>query len=57
MTATIARLTTAVLWSLAVVLVPSAEGQPAGKAWRVGILATANPRVYDDVIDELRKLG
>jgi putative ABC transport system substrate-binding protein len=34
-----------------------AEAQPAGKIWRVGILATANPRVYDDFIDELRRLG
>jgi ABC-type uncharacterized transport system substrate-binding protein len=35
----------------------AAEAQWAGKAWRVGILATANPRVYDDLVDELRKLG
>lgn len=33
------------------------EAQPAGKVWRVGILATANPRVYDDSVDELRRLG
>jgi putative ABC transport system substrate-binding protein len=34
-----------------------AEAQPGGKVWRVGILATANPRVYDDSVDELRRLG
>jgi putative ABC transport system substrate-binding protein len=28
-----------------------------GKVWRVGILATANPRVYDAFVDELHKLG
>jgi hypothetical protein len=44
--------------SLAVLAVPlAAEAQQAGKAWRVGILATANPRVYDNLVDELRKLG
>jgi putative ABC transport system substrate-binding protein len=31
--------------------------QPPAKVWRVGILATANPRVYDDFVDELRRLG
>jgi hypothetical protein len=31
----------------AVLAVPlAAEAQQAGKIWRVGILATANPRVY-----------
>ena len=35
----------------------AAGGQSAGKVWRVGILATANPRVYDPAVDELRKLG
>jgi putative ABC transport system substrate-binding protein len=35
----------------------AAEVQPAGKVWRVGILVTANPRVYDGFADELRKLG
>jgi putative ABC transport system substrate-binding protein len=34
-----------------------AKAQQAGNTWRVGILATANPRVYDDFADELRKLG
>jgi len=34
-----------------------ARAQSQGKVWRVGILATANPRVYDDSIDELHKLG
>ena len=34
-----------------------AEAQTGGKVWRVGILATANPRVYDDSVNELRKLG
>jgi putative ABC transport system substrate-binding protein len=33
------------------------EAQQAGRVWRVGILATANPRVYDASIDELRRLG
>ena len=33
------------------------EAQPTGKAWRIGILATANPRVYDPFADELRRLG
>jgi len=33
------------------------KAQPGGKVWRVGILATANPRVYDDLINELRRLG
>ena len=35
----------------------AAEAQPAGKVWRVGILVSANPRVYDGFADELRKLG
>jgi ABC-type uncharacterized transport system substrate-binding protein len=57
MTATIVRLTTVVV-SLFVFVAPvSIEAQSARKVWRVGILATANPRVYDDVVDELRKLG
>jgi putative ABC transport system substrate-binding protein len=34
-----------------------AEAQAGGKVWRVGILATANPRVYDNSISELRRLG
>ena len=34
-----------------------AEAQSGGKVWRVGLLATANPRVYDDSVDELRRLG
>ena len=33
------------------------KAQQAGKTWRVGILATANPRVYDNLVDELQKLG
>ncbi len=33
------------------------EAQQAGRVWRVGILATANPRVYDASIDELSRLG
>ena len=33
------------------------KAQQAGKVWRVGILATANPRVYDSLVDELRKFG
>ena len=33
------------------------EVQPRGKMWRVGILATANPRIYDESIDGLRRLG
>ena len=35
----------------------AAEAQQTGKVWRVGILATANPRSYDPSVDELRKLG
>src|SRR5260370_1949241 len=31
--------------------------QQAGKVWRVGVLVTANPRVYDGFVDELRRLG
>ena len=34
-----------------------AEGQPAGKVWRVGVLVTANPRLYDGFVDELHRLG
>jgi putative ABC transport system substrate-binding protein len=34
-----------------------AAAQHAGKVWRVGILATANPRLYDNLVDELRKFG
>jgi putative ABC transport system substrate-binding protein len=33
------------------------EAQRAGRVWRVGILATANPRVYDASIEELRRRG
>src|SRR5262249_46166628 len=33
------------------------EAQQAGKVSRIGILVTANPRVYDDFVDQLRKLG
>jgi putative tryptophan/tyrosine transport system substrate-binding protein len=33
------------------------EAESPGKVWRVGILATANPGVYDDSVDELRRLG
>ena len=33
------------------------KAQQIGKTWRVGILATANPRVYDNLVDELQKLG
>ena len=33
------------------------EAQQARRVWRVGILATANPRVYDASIDELSRLG
>jgi len=35
----------------------AAEVQQAGKVWRVGVLVTANPRVYDGFVDELRRLG
>ena len=34
-----------------------AEAQGANRVWRVGVLATANPSVYDDTVDELRRLG
>ena len=44
------------LTSLAGAFAPLAgEAQQAGKVWRVGIFATANPRVYDDIVDALRK--
>jgi ABC-type uncharacterized transport system substrate-binding protein len=33
------------------------EAQQSGKVWRVGILVSANPRVYDGFADELHKLG
>jgi len=56
-TATIISLTAALVLAFTFAWVPSASAQSAGKTWRVGVLATANPRVYDDVIDELRKLG
>jgi len=42
----------------AVLVAPrGAEAQQAGKVPRIGILVTANPRVYDDFVDQLRKLG
>jgi putative ABC transport system substrate-binding protein len=34
-----------------------AEGQQAGKVSRVGVLVTANPRLYDGFVDELHRLG
>ena len=48
----------AFLGTLAALAAPrAAEAQPRGKVWRVGILATANPRIYDESIDGLRRLG
>ena len=35
----------------------AAQAQPAGKVWQVGVLVTANPRIYDSFVDELRRLG
>jgi putative ABC transport system substrate-binding protein len=35
----------------------AADVQQAGKVWRVGVLVTANPRVYDGFVDELRRPG
>src|SRR5262245_35952119 len=35
----------------------AAEAQPARKVWRIGILVSANPRLYDGLVEELRKLG
>jgi len=35
----------------------AAQALQTKKLWRVGILATANPHVYDGFADELRKLG
>jgi putative ABC transport system substrate-binding protein len=35
----------------------AAGAQQAGKVSRVGVLVTANPRVYDGFVDELRRLG
>ena len=34
-----------------------AEAQGGSRVWRVGVLATANASVYDDTVDELRRLG
>lgn len=33
------------------------EAQPIRKLPRVGVLITANPRLYDAFVDELRRLG
>jgi ABC-type uncharacterized transport system substrate-binding protein len=33
------------------------EAQPMGKLPRVGVLITANPRLYDAFVEELRRLG
>ena len=50
--------TIASIVALLFVLAPLlAEAQAGGKVWRVGILATANPRVYDNSISELGRLG
>jgi len=35
----------------------AAEAQQAGKVSRVGVLVTANPRLYDGFVDELHRLG
>jgi putative tryptophan/tyrosine transport system substrate-binding protein len=35
----------------------AAGAQQAGKVWRVGVLVTANLRLYDSFVDELRRLG
>jgi hypothetical protein len=52
------RIGLAVVIALGFTLAPLAvEAQQVGKVWRVGILATANPRVYDAFVDELHKLG
>jgi hypothetical protein len=45
--------------SLSLVLLspPITDAQAPQKVQRVGILVTANPRVYDPLVEELRKLG
>jgi len=35
----------------------AARAQQMRKVWRVGVLVTANPRLYDGFVDELRRLG
>ncbi len=57
MTIAIRRLTSAVVVLFLPFLALSAEAQPTGRMQRVGILVSANPRVYDALVDELRKLG
>jgi putative tryptophan/tyrosine transport system substrate-binding protein len=56
MTAMALGITSALVLMLTFAVAPAANAQ-ARKTWRVGVLATANPRVYDDVIGELGKLG
>jgi putative ABC transport system substrate-binding protein len=52
------RIGLAVVVAVSVSLAPFAtEARPARKVWRVGILVSANPRSYEDFVDELRKLG
>jgi len=57
MKGTIARRTAAVVVLLLVAAAFGAAAQVAGKVSRVGILITANPRLYDSFVDELRKSG
>jgi putative tryptophan/tyrosine transport system substrate-binding protein len=57
MTATSATLTAAVGVLLLLAAPLAVEAQATGKLWRVGILVTANPRVYDSFVDELRELA
>ena len=47
----------AVIAVLLLLMVCVAGAQPMGKLPRVGILITANPRLYDPFVEELRRLG
>jgi putative ABC transport system substrate-binding protein len=47
----------AVIAVLLLLMVCVAGAQPIGKVPRVGILITANPRLYDPFVEELRRLG
>jgi putative ABC transport system substrate-binding protein len=55
MTMAVSRLISAVLSMVLFALV--AEAQPPGAIQRVGILVSANPSVYDPLVEELRRLG
>jgi len=48
---------TAVIAVLLLLMPCAAGAQPTGKRPRVGVLITANPRLYDPFVEELRRLG